>query len=171
MARRPQTWRFPSRNFCEKLIEALKHLISSPDLHPCDFILFPPWRFLSRDHIRNHGRDLEGYDGHRKQLAEEWLLEVFKQLETMIEFMHSYRKNYCGHQLHFRITFKTCCLRVNSRYLSDLVSFSRSTGLHGVIFNFASCCVLVNQTDVDPSQYGSRTKYLEKWKFSNKVFC
>jgi hypothetical protein len=47
----------------------------------------------------NHVRDSEGYDSHSKQLAGEWLLEVLWQLETMLEFMYSCRRDLLWRRL------------------------------------------------------------------------
>jgi hypothetical protein len=39
--------------------------------------------------FKNCWRDSDGYEGHSKQLAGEWLLEVLWQLETTLEIMYS----------------------------------------------------------------------------------
>jgi hypothetical protein len=62
-----------------------------PFLTQCDSFLFPKMKNNLKT-FWNCGRDSEGYNSHSKQLAGEWLLEVVWQMETVLEFMYSCRR-------------------------------------------------------------------------------
>jgi hypothetical protein len=63
------------------------------DIASCD-ILFVR-NHLMGSHYFNRGRYLEGYNGRSKQVATDWLQEVFRHLEPTLECICSCRTKYC----------------------------------------------------------------------------
>jgi hypothetical protein len=103
-------------------IPGKRHVPGTPPwlIRHCSVWLIPlPYHEESSQGITfwNHRRYLEGYNDYSKQIAEERLLEVLPQLETMLEFLYSWRRELYWRRWHLM----QCCLWIQSHYMSNLI--------------------------------------------------